>query len=79
VFFEGLEDSAYRYPRPTPLVRPPHAALHERRINLLPIRFPLLLWFVNSPTDPSITLQPPVLFPELTQQAALAVHIFFLS
>lgn len=43
VSFERLEDSAYRYPRPTPLVRPPHAALHERRINLLPIRFPLLL------------------------------------
>lgn len=43
VFSERLEDPAYRYPRPTLLVRPPHAALHERRVNLLPIRFPLLL------------------------------------
>ena len=37
VFRETVEDSAYRYPRPTPLVRTPHVALHERRINLLPV------------------------------------------
>lgn len=33
----------------------------------------------NSPTNPRITLQLPVLFPELTQQATLAVHTFFRS
>ena len=42
-FSRDWRDSAYRYPRPTPLVRLPHAALHERRVNLLPVCFPLLL------------------------------------